>query len=264
MKRHSFFRATLASLFVLGGFGSLAHAGLDSVNHSQWDEDDYYNGFGGPAPSGIVEYSTGFSTIGDFDGRVLSNAAVTSNTVDSSPLTTISTFLFANGSNDANLYKFTITNPSTFTASIPSTSLILALFSSNGTGLAASIGGTADTITAANAGVTTAGTYYIGIADTGLNPENAEGQNIFGLAGTAGVFSASTSDAVLATDPFIAWTAPGDGGPAGLLTNTSFTAPSSTISLTGSGFAVVPEPASISLLVAGGVGLLARRRRARA
>jgi len=264
MKRSIVFGAAIASLFVFSGFGSSAHAALDGANHSQWDEDDYYNGFGGPAPAGIVEYSTGFSTIGDFDGRVISNAAVTTNKVDSSPLTSISTFLFADGSNDANLYQFTITNPSTFSASIPSTDLVLALFNSSGAGLAASLGGTA--ITAANAGVTTPGIYYIGIADNGLYPQNNEGQNIFGLTGAAGVFTPAggVTDTALGTSELTSWTLPGASGPAGVLSNTSFVAPSSTITLTGSGFAVVPEPASMSILLAGGLGLLARRRKARA
>ncbi len=237
---------------------SHAMAALDATNHSQWDEDFFDNGFGGPVPAGAVEFSSGFSTIADFDGRVLSNAAITSNFVDTSPLTTISTELF-NGT-DANLYKIQITNPASFSASVPSTNLILALFNASGKGLAASIGGAADAITGANAGVTTPGFYYIGIADTGGNPENAAAQNLFGLTGTAGVFTPVTADAVLATDPTIAWTL--NSGVAGLLTNTSFLAPSSTITLTGTTFAV-PEPASLSVCAAGAAMLFARRRSVR-
>jgi hypothetical protein len=234
---------------------SHAMAALDAANHSQWDEDSFFLSFGGPAPAGAVESSVGFSTIGDFDGRVLSNAAITSNFVDSSPLTTISSGLF-NGT-DANLYKIQITNPASFSASVPSTNLILALFNANGKGLAASIGGAGDAITGANAGVTAPGFYYIGIADTGGNPQNAAAQNIFGLTGAAGVFTPVTADAVLATDPQIAWTI--TSGDAGLLTNTSFLAPSSTITLAGATFAV-PEPATLGVCAAGAAMLFARRR----
>jgi len=252
--RKVFTLALLGSTFAVA---SQARAALDATNHSQWDEDYFYLGFGGPAPAGAVEYSVGFSTIGDFDGRVLSNAAVTTNTVDSSPLTTISTFLFTG--TDANLYEINITNPAAFSASVPSTSLVLALFSSNGTALAASIGGASDAITGANAGITSPGLYYIGIADSGGYPENAEAQNIFGLTGAAGVFTPATSDAVLATDPNIAWTL--TSGVPGLLQNVSFFAGSSTITLAGSGFAVTPEPASLALLACGATALLSRRRR---
>ncbi|HUB26460.1 MAG TPA: PEP-CTERM sorting domain-containing protein [Tepidisphaeraceae bacterium] len=269
MKRAFALSAVVASAAVLAGFNSAAHAGLNATNHSEWDEDYFYEGFGGPAPAGAVEYSVGFSTIGDYDGRVLSNCAVTTNKVDSSPLTTIDSDVFEDG--DANLYEFQITDPSAFSASVTSSTLVLALFSANGTGIAASIGGAGDALTAANTGVTSPGIYYLGIASESPAsaigyPENNEGQNIFGMTSTPGVYTpaAGITDLLLSTDPSIAWTYPGSGAAAGLLYNTSFLAGGSVITLGGSGFAVVPEPASMGLLLVGGVGLLARRRKARA
>ena len=223
---------------------------------SAWTEDSYYNGFGGAVPGNPVEYSVGFSTIADYDGRVLSNAAITDAPLGT-PLTTINTSLFSG--TDANLYKIKITNPATFSASIPSTSLVLALFDSTGKGLAASIGGAADAITGTNAGVTSAGTYYIGLANAGGNPQNAALQNIFGLTGAAGVFTPVTADAVLGTDPNTAWTISHNDANSVLLSNTSFTAGGSTITLTGSGFAT-PEPASLSAVALAGTMLIRRRR----
>ena len=109
-------------------------------------------------------FISGFGTIAQFDGRLTSNASVTTNKTDGTVLTTIESDLWA--TQDANLYEIQITNPSTFTASLPGTgnNLILALFKSDGTAkLQAAIGGTGsgDTIT----GAPSAGLYYIGIGD---------------------------------------------------------------------------------------------------
>jgi hypothetical protein len=253
MKRHAvLMSATLAAMV---GFSSLAHAHVNLSNPSEWDQDYFYLGFGGPAPAGAVEYSVGFSTIGDFDGRILSNCSVTTSV---GPLTTIGTNLFTG--TDANLYEIAITNPSTFSASITSTGLVMALFNSSGNGLAASVGGAGDAITGANAGLTAPGIYFLGIANPGMYPQNNEGQNIFGLSSAAGIYTPVTSDTVLSTNAGTAWTL-GSAYP-GLLQNVSFFASGSTITLAGAGYAVVPEPASISMLVVGGAALLARRRKA--
>jgi hypothetical protein len=261
MKHSKLFGLVVAGIGLGTVFGSHAMAvgpAVDASNPAQWDENAYYNGFGGAAPPGLVEYSAGFSTIGDYDGRVLSNSGVTKS-FSTTTLSTISTGLFAG--TDANLYEISITNPATFSASVPSATAILALFSANGTGLAASIG---TPITGAAAGVTSPGLYYIGIANSGMYPQNAENQPIFGgLAGGTGVYTPTAGDAVLGTDGYTAWTTPGDGNALApnYLTNTSFVAPGSTITLAGAGYALVPEPASIGLLGVGAIGLLGRRRR---
>jgi PEP-CTERM motif len=259
MKSRTVLGMAMATVAV-GAFSSHALAALNPLDHTQWVEDYYYNGFGGAAPPGLVESSVGFSTIGDYDGRVLSNAAVTTNMVDGSALDSINTELFA--IQDANLYEFKITDPSTFSASNASGGLVMALFASDGTALSAAVGASA--LNSSNDGVTAAGTYYIGLATASDYPENNEGENIFGLTGATGVFSPVVSDKVLSTDQYIAWTNPGDADPGDLLANTSFLAGGDVITLTGSAYAVVPEPTSIMLLMVGGTGLMLRRRKSRA
>jgi hypothetical protein len=264
MKRHVL-NAALVAIGAGGLWSSQALAvgpALDS-NHAQWDENAYDSGFGGPLPPGIVEGSAGFSTIGDFSGRTIALAGpdITTNKTDSTVLTTINTGLFSG--TDANLYKIAVTNPATFSASVTSTSLILAIFNSSGGAVAASVGGPTDALTGANTGITSPGLYWIGIADQPLYPQNAEAQNLFGLTNTSiGVFTPASgiTDLSMATDPNIAWTLPnGDVSP--LLSNTSFLAAGSNITLAGAGYAVVPEPASIGLLGIISLGLLGRRKK---
>jgi hypothetical protein len=251
-------RRNLSAILAAVGFGlvlsshALAVTGPYYSAPGTWNENPYYNGFGGPLPPGIVEGSAGFSTIGDYDGRTIALAGVTTDTADSDPLTTITTGLFSGS--DANLYEIAITNPATFTASVTSPNLILALFSPSGAALEAAVGGTtnSDTITGTAAGVTSPGIYFLGIADPSEYPLNNEGQNIFGLTGATGTFTPVTGDTALSTTVATSWTTP--------LANTSFVAPSSTITLTGAGFAVVPEPTTLGLLGVASLGLLARRR----
>lgn len=237
-------------------FAGSASAGLNAGDHSQWDgENNFY--FGAAPPAGAVEWGppSGFGAYWQPYGRVLATAAITENTIDNTPLAKINTRLVA--VNDAGLFKIKITDPVGFTATVPSTVLVMALFGADGTAVAASIGGAGYAIT----GAPSAGDYYIGLAVSGGYPQNAAGENIFGLDGTAGVFAPQAlADTKLATDPFIAWTKPGAGA-ATLIGSTSFTAPSSIITLTGANFAV-PEPATVALLGITGLLVIGRRRRA--
>lgn len=258
--------STLAGL-ALATYGSQAYAfingpaALNPANHAEWDENGYFNSFGGAPPAGTVEFFiSGFGTTGNFDGRVISNSSVTTNTADGTVLTSIVTDLWT--TQDANLYKIQITNPSTFSASLPGTgnNLVLALFKADGTAVQAAIGGagSGDTIT----GAPSAGIYYIGIGDPNDIPLNSAGQNLFGItASTPGVYSpAALSDITLGTNAYTAWSLPG-GSSGPLLGNGTLLATNSTITLTGAGFAVVPEPTTLGILGAGSLGLLARRRK---
>lgn len=232
-----------------------ASAGLNAGDHSQWDGEN--NFYFGTLPAEAVEWGppSGFGAYWQPYGRVLATAAITENTIDNTPLAKINTRLVA--VNDAGLFKIKITDPVGFTASVPSTVLVMALFGADGTAVSASIGGAGYEISGAPA----AGDYYIGLAVGGGYPQNDAGENIFGLDGTAGVFAPQAlADTKLSTDPFIAWTKPGAGA-ATLIGSTSFTAPSSIITLTGADFAV-PEPATVALLGLTGLLFAARRRRA--
>lgn len=207
-------------LSVLAG-SAYAVPHLDTVT-TQWDEGAYYNGFGGSLPAGIVEGSAGFSTIGDYDGRTISLAGVTTNKTDNNPLLTISTGLFSG--TDVNTYEIAVTNPALFTASVVSTTLDLAIFNSAGKAVVASVGGPLDILNATNDNITTPGIYYISLSNPAQVPQNAAGGNIFGItSGTAGIYNPVTADSTLATDPNIAFYLPlGDASP--LLSNTSFVA----------------------------------------
>jgi hypothetical protein len=270
MKRSILFSALVAGIGLGTVFGSHAYAvGGSQGPANTWNENPYYSGFGGPLPPGIVEGSAGFSTIGDYDGRTIGLAGVTTNISGSDPvggLTTINTGLFSG--TDVNLYEISVTSPSTFTASIPSTGLLLTLFSSTGTALAASVGGVADTLNSTNDGITAPGLYYIGLADNttaGLFPSDNAGNLLFSIPQTGATYTpgvyAPVAGTALSTNPLQAW-ATATGAPLStLLVNTSFVAGGSTITLTGADFAQIPEPASLSLISVGVIGLLGRRRR---
>ncbi|WP_428936725.1 PEP-CTERM sorting domain-containing protein [Fontivita pretiosa] len=248
--------AATAAGFALAG-AAPALAGLDPANHSIWRE-NAGSSFGAP-PANAVEFSptTGFGSVYDLSGRVVALAEVTENTLDSTPLGSIVPRVW--NLTDADLFRIKITDPSNFSASITSTTLILALFAEDGTALAASTGGgTANAITGAAAGLSTPGIYHIGIALAGMFPKNNAGQDLFDLSTTGVKLPNALADQKLGTDPFTAWTQPGAGATT-LIGNTSFTAPGSTITLSGADFAV-PEPASIAAVMLGGLVLVQRRR----
>jgi len=253
-------RRNLGAILAAVGFGLVLNSHALAVPNytapGTWNEGYYYNSFGGPLPPGIIEGSAGFSTIGDYDGRTVPLSGVTADTADSDPLTTINTGLFAG--TDVNLYEIAVTNPATFSASVPSTTLLLTLFSANGTALSASLG---TTLNSTNDGITAAGLYYVGIADPALFPADNAGNLLFGAPAVAGAYApVALADMMLSTNANQAWASSTGAPTSPLLSNTSFLAASSTITLTGAGFAVVPEPTTLGLLGVASLGLLARRR----
>jgi hypothetical protein len=197
----------------------------------------------------------------DIFGRVVSNAAPTTNLLGTGPLTQINMTLWS--VSDVDLFQINITNPSTFSAFITNTTNKLVLFDSTGKALVGSTGGAAvatdpNAIKGSDIPGLVAGLYYIGESNPGGQPHNAAGTAIFDFTSTGEVFPLpAVSDQVLASDPVLAW---GLGSAGALIGPSTFTSGGSSIFLGGSNFAVLPEPASMSLL-AGGAGLLMARRR---
>lgn len=256
-------RIVRSSLLVVAGVAGAAVAAPGIYAEVQGVD---YGSFNPVPPAGVAEISAvgGFGGRYDRYGRLLSNANVTDRKVDGgNSLNRIQPGLWSAG--DADLFKFRIEDPSSFSAYVTSTTVILALFDSNGIALAAARGGgTANAITdAAIDAALTPGDYYIGVATGGAVlgvPRNNANQALFDFA-TAGVKNpiAGLSDYALSTDPFIAWTIAGT--PPALLPGTSnfLVGNSSHILLTGSNFAI-PEPATLGLLAAAGAMALRRSR----
>jgi hypothetical protein len=201
----------------------------------------------------------------DTFGRVISNAEVTA-TPAPGPLTTITMRLWS--VTDADLYKIKITDPATFSATIPSTTNILSLFAADGTALAASRGGgAANAITGASLAP---GEYFIGESQAsgavggatfGL-PRNDAGQPLFDFSTDGVKLPIAQADMKLSTDPFEAFTT---NNGSFLIGNSTFTSPGTTITLTGATAVLVPEPAIAAAAAVGAIatGVVVRRRRAR-
>jgi hypothetical protein len=224
------------------------------------------SGFGtATLPAGAQEFfqDTGFGNAFYWDlyGRVISNAAPTS-TATPGALTQINMSLWS--VTDVDLFQINITSPSTFTAYIVNASNKLVLFDSVGTALAGVTGGAAastdpNVIKGTDIPGLVAGTYYIGESNSGGQPHNAAGANIFDFTNPGEVFPlAAVSDKVLASDPFVAW---GLSNGTHLIGPSTFTSGQTPILLTGASAILTPEPASMALLGAGAMALIARRRR---
>jgi hypothetical protein len=217
----------------------------------------------------------------------------------------IQPILWSNGTNgggDVDLFPVNNTNPDLFfaftgrpsTSSTPNATL-LTLFASDGTAVAAALGGVQckgniSTIFGAAPtnpndpaimnpttvpGLTT-GTYYLGVSNYNSTngqgqPMNNAGQNLFNLIPGQVVLPNALGDIKLSTDPLKAWglvstdtgtigsfdptTGTGDGDQ--LLGVTGFTSGSSSyIDLR-----LVPEPTSLAAIGIAGLSMLARRRR---
>jgi hypothetical protein len=251
----------LSALVVLGGYATASAIPFVYTEVSGID----FGSFNPVPPAGVAEISAVSGFGGRFDryGRVLANANVTDQRADGSfKLDRIQPGLWTAG--DADLFKFRIEDPASFSAHVNGTAFILALFDANGVALGATRGGTiANALTdAALAASLTPGDYYIGVATGGAVlgvPRNNANQALFDFT-TNGVKDpvAGLADYTLSTDPFIAWTIAGT--PPFLLPGTSnFTGgANSHIHLSGANFAI-PEPASLTLIAAGALAL--RRRR---
>jgi hypothetical protein len=200
-------------------------------------------------------------------GQTLPTADLTG-AVSGLPLTTI-TGTFSSAT-DADLYEFQITSPTTFSASTNNTvtnlggqDTALFLFSSSGVAIATNDdapGGTTtdSTLPAGNALFTSlsAGTYYLGISESGNEPVNSANQLLF--AGYPGGDTTAIRGPASGLNPtteanFNSNTFPGGGSGA------------YEIDLTGSAtVGVVPEPSSWAAVALGGVAAafaFLRRRR---
>ena len=195
----------------------------------------------GTTPAGALENNgaVGFGEVWDRWGRTLAGAEVISN----STINVIQPRLWTN---DADLWQITVTDASSFSASVVGAHT-LALFDSSGNALAAVVGGTIGSSWLSGNGV-----YYLGLGADGSNPRNAAGTNIFALSGTASAPVAG--DIVLAANPAVAWEKNNlAGSPSGLVGPGNFTRPNANVKL------AIPEPASMALLGLGGLAMLRRR-----
>lgn len=174
------------------------------------------------------------------------------------PLTQINGWCL-NGS-DPDLFRITVTNASSFSASVSTTlagrNLSLALFDANGYGVVAnydSSAGSTDPLISNVPGLTN-GTYYLLVYGTVNYPTDALTNFIFvppasGSGQTGLVFPQAGT---LPLSGFLTDFGAGFGG--------SFAASPYTALLNGAGYAQTPTPGATALLGVAGLGLVRRRR----
>ena len=193
------------------------------------------------------------------DAGSSATTAQATGSVSGQALTTIAGTISATA--DADFYLISISDPSLFSATTVGGSLVdtqIYLFSFDGAPIYLNdddAGGASlqSSLPAGSVlGPQTAGTYILGVSVSGVDPVNSSNQSLFAPA------TFSTDLRGPASNTF--------GTVAGVIDNASF-ADFGDYSITLSGaatVAVVPEPSTYALLVAGGmlVGAAARRRRA--
>jgi hypothetical protein len=299
------FNAALAGAVILSGV-SIAHATI-------YSEPPGSSSFGSrnPPPAGTQEFATDF-----FNGTYTyyyDNPAFgrTINKADPGPSNVFGSEFYNqirpilrgntnNGGGDVDLFKVTVANPNYFSAwtgrlSTTTNNILLTLFKTDGTAVAASLGAAqvgalnivANTfptsaaplnpsdpaiITGTGLGLT-AGDYILGVstyipASGKGQPKNNAGQNIFNLVAGTVVTPNALSDIKLSTDPLKGWDLYGyDAGTIGsfdpdldeLLGPTSFTAGNAAIINV-----YIPEPTSFGAAATGAMVALTRRARRKA
>lgn len=160
--------------------------------------------------------------------------------------------------NDADVWQINVTDAANFSAQGGGGHSLI-LFDAAGNALAGVLSNDANSLIDSS-WLSGNGIYYLGLGADGSMPQNAAGEALFALSGTASAPIAG--DTLLAADPFVAWSDfngvcgfgcdPATFVPV-LLGPGNFTRPSSTVRL------AIPEPASMTLIGLGGLAMLRRR-----
>lgn len=209
---------------------------------------------GSGAPVGVVletNGETGGFLVWDRWERTIANAEVISDS-------TINLILPKLWTNDADVWQINVTDAANFSAQVGGGHSLI-LFDAAGNALAGVLGNGAGSLIDSS-WLSGNGIYYLGLGADGNMPQNAAGQALFALSGTASAPIAG--DTALAADPFVAWS--NFNGVCGfgcdpltfvpqLVGPGNFTRPFANITL------AIPEPASLALLGLGGLAMLRRR-----